>query len=279
MEVKHNFGGQWTTDKLDILSGYLNAYAEALKEKPFKKIYIDAFAGTGYIDIEGYEDIIEGSARLSLKVDNYFDEYHFIEKKRKFAKKLEETKIEYPHISEQINIINDDCNAALKRLCREIDWRRNRAVLFLDPYATEVEWSTLEAIADTKAIDMWYLFPLSAVNRMLRRDGKMEESWKSRLDSLFGERGWLEEFYITNPQVSLFDSKSKDLCKSADTDAIKKYIIKRLDTIFAQVSYESRVLYNTKNSPLFLFCFAVSNDYKGAKDLAFRIANHLLKPK
>ena len=40
-------------------------------------------------------------------------------------------------------------------------WKDNRAVLFLDPYATEVQWETLEAIAKTKSIDLLALVSLT----------------------------------------------------------------------------------------------------------------------
>jgi hypothetical protein len=48
----HRFGGDWTTQKLDVLAKYLCSYTTALKHKPsqsrpFRKAYIDAFAGTG----------------------------------------------------------------------------------------------------------------------------------------------------------------------------------------------------------------------------------------
>lgn len=48
----HRFGGDWTRAKLDVLKDYLAAYTKALKDKPtaalpFRKAYIDAFAGTG----------------------------------------------------------------------------------------------------------------------------------------------------------------------------------------------------------------------------------------
>jgi three-Cys-motif partner protein len=42
------FGGSWTEKKLEILKKYLDAYNTALKNQPFKRVYIDAFAGTGY---------------------------------------------------------------------------------------------------------------------------------------------------------------------------------------------------------------------------------------
>ena len=46
----HRFGGDWTAQKLDIIAGYLSAYTTALQKTAFKKTYIDAFAGTGYVD-------------------------------------------------------------------------------------------------------------------------------------------------------------------------------------------------------------------------------------
>ena len=51
----HRFGGDWTTAKLNVLAQYLSSYTAALRDKPsrerpFRKTYIDAFAGTEYIN-------------------------------------------------------------------------------------------------------------------------------------------------------------------------------------------------------------------------------------
>lgn len=48
----HSFGGPWTMVKLELLERYLAFFNTALQhrpsaERPFKRIYIDAFAGTG----------------------------------------------------------------------------------------------------------------------------------------------------------------------------------------------------------------------------------------
>jgi three-Cys-motif partner protein len=60
----------------------------------------------------------------------------------------------------------------------------------------EVEWSTIKAIASTKAIDLWLLFPLGvAVNRLLRCDGQIDESVKKKLDRFFGTTDWFDQFY------------------------------------------------------------------------------------
>ena len=88
--TKQKFGGAWTVEKLDILSEYLNFYVQALKSQPFKLMYIDAFAGTGKINI-GNEDeyeVIDGSAKLALNTKYDFSKYVFIEKKKSYANEL-----------------------------------------------------------------------------------------------------------------------------------------------------------------------------------------------
>ena len=50
MATSQKFGGKWTEEKLNIFTSYLEAYLIALQNQKFKKIYIDAFAGTGEIE-------------------------------------------------------------------------------------------------------------------------------------------------------------------------------------------------------------------------------------
>lgn len=50
MATSQKFGGNWTEEKLNIFTSYLDAYLIALQNQKFKKVYIDAFAGT--VEIE-----------------------------------------------------------------------------------------------------------------------------------------------------------------------------------------------------------------------------------
>jgi three-Cys-motif partner protein len=87
---------------------------------------------------------------------------------------------------EDIQLVNEDANPFLGRICSQPGWDERRAVLFLDPFGMQVVWDTIKAIANTKAIDLWLLFPLGiAVNRLLRRDGKISETHKLRLNDIF----------------------------------------------------------------------------------------------
>ena len=292
-QKKHQFGGEWTTVKLKVLSNYLQSYTNALKKAPFHKLYIDAFAGTGYRDIrrEGddvasqsilFPDMVElepqsflaGSARLALQIEPGFDQYIFIERNPEWCIHLESLKSEFPGLTNKVSILQGDANAKIQELCAS-DWRHNRAVLFLDPYGMQVEWKTIEAIAHTKAIDLWLLFPLGiGVNRLLTKSGEIPKSWRRRLNLLLGSEGWYDEFYKVEPMPTLFGDDKERVVK-ATMETIGRYFTNRLKDIFAGVAKEPGVLRNSANNPLYLLCFAVGNER--GKDIALRIAQHLLR--
>lgn len=87
---------------------------------------------------------------------------------------------------------------------------------------------------------------------------------------------WETEFYHEDMQISLFDDEPL-MIRDTDTAALKAYIEKQLRTVFPCVSGNSRVLYNSRRSPFFLFCFAVSSKSIRAQEVALRIADHILK--
>ena len=278
MSNAQKFGGPWTVEKLNILSDYLDFYTTALKNQPFQLVYIDAFAGSGRIEIgdQGEREVIDGSARLALKSAGHFAEYIFIEKSSSSVEKLNNmVSQEFPDKARLVKIMNEDCNTALLEICRKINWKKTRAVLFLDPYAADVKWETLRTIAATKAIDVWYLFPFNAVNRMMKKSGVTDPKLANKLNAIFGDSSWKTEFYRKDDQTNLFEEMA--IVRYMSTDSLKEYIEERLRTIFPGVSSHSRLLLNSKNSPLFLFCFAVSNDNPKAIGLAFKVANYILK--
>ena len=291
----HRFGGDWTEAKLDVLAKYLRGYTTALKNSTFEKFYIDAFAGTGYRntrrgdagpaaspssllpDLAELEPqaLLDGSARRALATDPRFDRYLFVERDAARCVQLETLRAEFTQLTDAIEIRQGDANAEIQALCSG-SWHTRRAVLFLDPYGMQVEWATLEAVARTQAIDLWILFPLGiGVNRLLVKSGDVPEAWRRRLDLLLGTQEWYDEFYKVEATPTLFGSEEERVVK-ASTETIGKYFIRRLQSVFAGVAPEPAVLRNSRNVPLYLLCFAVGNPGKG-KDIALRIANHLLK--
>ena len=61
----------------------------------------------------------------------------------------------------------------------------------------------------------------------------------------------------------------------ASMATIGRYFVERLKSIFPGVAEEPGVLRNSTNNPLYLLCFAASNE-RGAP-VALRIVGHLLK--
>lgn len=225
-------------------------------------------------DLAGSEaqGLLDGSARLALKTEPRFDRYVFIERSARRCAQLEALKAEFPHLAADIQIRQGDANTEIQDLCSK-EWRSHRAVLFLDPYGMQVEWKTIEAIAETKAIDLWLLFPLGiGVNRLLTKSGDIPDSWRRRLNLLLGTESWYDEFYRVERTRTLFGEA--DHVVKATTETIGRYFNERLKSVFPAVADEPRVLRNSANCPLFLLCFAAGNE-NGAP-IALRIANHLL---
>jgi three-Cys-motif partner protein len=198
-----HFGGPWTEDKLSRLRKYLQAYMSIFSTNPrarlLRTIYLDAFAGAGLrkqlaaqvadedplfaaISDSDSEALRKGSTQVALETTPPFGEYVFIEHNEEYAKTLQESQRRFPNFANRLKIIQDDANVYLRKWCNEVDWRKTRAVVFLDPYGMQVEWATIEAMAQTESIDLWILFPLGiGVNRLLMRHGPPEGSWASRL--------------------------------------------------------------------------------------------------
>ena len=286
MATSQKFGGNWTEEKLNIFTRYLDAYLIALQNQKFKKIYIDAFAGTGEIETSDGGQFLVGSAKRALESEKKFDHYYFIEADSQKAGELQNMiNSEFPQMRGIVTIYCGDANDKLAEIISNVDWRYNRGLLFLDPYATQVNWATLENVAQTKSIDVWYLFPFFALERMLPKNGKYDK-WEDCIDRLLGDSGWRKEFYKKDPQMTLFDlfpepgqSDGERMVKDANPDHIKEYILSRLGTIFPCVSKHALIFRNSRNSPMFLFCFAIASESPKAQGLALRMADYILKNK
>lgn len=289
------FGGSWTEQKLQRLGKYLTAYRNALKDQPFTLYYIDAFAGTGYntpkaapdyqsplfddLAAEETRQFIDGSARIALQIPLPFHQYVFIEQHPDRFAELAKLKADFPTLAPRITPVHEEANTYLVSLCKSRDWLREkcRAVIFLDPFGMQVSWTTIRAIAETKAVDLWLLFPLGiAVNRMLPKHGQIPSGWRKRLDLIFGDLDWYSSFYETQGTPSLFGGIDETPVKRVDYSAISSYFVKRLKTVFPHVAENPLPLLNSSNCPLYLLCFAAGNPKGGP--IAKRIAEYILKP-
>ncbi len=283
--------------KLLIIDEYLKAYAKVLKNTKVKKIYIDAFAGSGKTILENNiqksntlsifemfpelskmevveeNDEIEGSALLSLHYD--FDEYYFLE--------IDENRIEclkseinekFLSKKDKVHFIKGNSNIELKKILKNIKVT-DRCLLFLDPYSLELEWNLIEEISKYEVIDLWYLFPLNAISRIIPKDRKKLNKNEKLISTILGTEEWEKTLYEVSLQGNIFDEEIKT---RVEFSKLKEYIKNRFAKLFPYVYDKDIILYNeAKNSPLFLLCFMMTNKSEKAINLANRLVDGIKK--
>lgn len=279
-EQGHAFGGAWTELKLEAVHYYLKFYTHVLRDKPsasnpFELWYIDAFAGSGSRQEvratgglfdglpQGEEKVdLAGSVLRALDVDPPFKRLVFIEGHRGRFRSLETIAMAHPE--RNIQPMRGDANVRLGEIFSRPPWGSqkqgrgsHRAVVFLDPYGMSVEWETLKLLADTQAVDVWYLFPTGAVNRQLAgKLARVDEHKQRKLDAIFGTAAWRDIMYRQDQEFGLFSGMELVGSKQASIHHIEQYAQERLKTIFRYVS-KPLPLFNDRDSKIFsLFCLA-----------------------
>lgn len=279
-EDLHRFGSVHTILKLETLSKYLPAYTQALKNTRFRLHYVDAFAGSGVCHVKvgiGPRLMVPGSASIAMACAPPFHEMVFIEKMPRRALALQRLKQRAPERS--ITIIQGDANAALPRYVRQLN-ATDRALVFLDPYGMQLEWSVLRELAASRITDLWYLFPLSAFYRQAAKDATaIDEDKAAALTRMLGTDEWRSALYERNRQENLFGDTSD--VRHADVPQILAWVKKRLETVFPYVE-EPKLLHQVFDSgkqgaPLFALFFAMSNPSPRAIELAKKIVRGILK--
>jgi three-Cys-motif partner protein len=290
LTTQDEFGGAWTQQKLQVLGKYLHAYTKIFTKNPqarsYVTTYVDAFAGTGVIRrpalgglaklipgiTEAEEEFRKGSVKRALEVKPPFDKYVLIEKNARKCSELKALAEQFPH--KHIEVINEDANSALLKWCANLNPRRERAVVFLDPFGTSVEWNVIAALAKTHAVDLWILFPYFAINRLLIRNRKPQGAWADRLTNVFGTADWENSFYSSRKFPSLLNSMQQveQDYKSADHREIINFFLDRLRGEFEAVA-EPKALHNTKGALLFMLIFAAGN--KASAKTGIKIANSI----
>lgn len=187
------FGG-WAVDKLEILRIYLTMYRRVAGNGT----YVDGFAGTGTIRSGGSDHL--GSAALAIN-SGAFKSLRFYERPKNaklLTKWLDDNAS--PNKRTRAVVTPGDFNRKILLDLENDTIPRDRPCFaFLDPNSTQLNWSTVEALARYKSdctppesckVELWILFNTwQALLRLMPTNGKQPSSdglnrW------LGGEEGW-----------------------------------------------------------------------------------------
>lgn len=267
--------GPWAKQKLDALEKYLSAYMLVMQKQPFTLFYIDAFAGAGVVRVRGtatapeefslfsapvsdhdrdqVAEYITGSPLRALSLAKKFNHYRFVDLDTERVADLRRLAENYPEC--KVKVLEGEANEKVQFIASHFDNRLWRGVAFLDPYGAHLHWKTLEALASTKKFDVIINFPLGmTINRLIKRDDEIPETWRAQLDLCFGSSEWRDLAFET--KSGLFGEYREKRPDAADR--LLAFYIERLKEIFGNVSQPSLVK-NTQGSPLYYLIWAGAN--------------------
>lgn len=299
--VAQAFGDEHTRKKLEIVEKYLAAYTIALKKQRFELLYIDACAGSGssipksaltdqravgahsiFDDppekVADTDQIIVGSAIRALSVSPPFDRYLFNDVKRSNVRALEaEVANRFSHLKGRVKITQFDANEMLLDICRQTNWRATRAVVFIDPFGLQIRYETLEILARTKAVDLWYLVPVFAMYRQVRGDGGVLDDGGKSVDEALGTNVWRNVVAIQERgEVDLFGETTTVSKKAVDIAWFETVAKDRLKVAFEGRVVDRALALGRNGLHEFSLMFAWANPSDKAK-LAAKLASAVLR--
>lgn len=277
-EPTPEWGGSWTSKKLDAFSKYVWSYLTIMKKHPnWKTIYFDGFAGSGisktncdtplYTQLSLTEEevnLYQGSAErvLSNKDNLLFNYYYFIDLKEESIKKLKVKLAPFQSkIQNEFQYRSGDCNQWITKLGVAMKKRKNEfaSLVFLDPFGMQINWDSIASLKETRT-DIWILVPTGViVNRLLDKACKLKHT--AKLQSFFGlsEEEIKKEFYQKTTQNTLFGKEEITTKIAKPIEKIANLYVKQLGTIWKYVSDKPLKLVNSRGVPIFHLVFASNN--------------------
>lgn len=286
--VTQQFGSAHTERKLQAVHKYLGAFTTALKKQSFDLLYVDACAGSGSSmarQQDGQGNLIEadeitiGSAVRALSISTPFDRYILNDAKQKNARSLETIVTDqFSDLRNRVTVMQSDANQAMIALCDTTNWQKTRAVVFLDPFGLQIDFSMVSALGKTGAVDLWYLVPVFGMSRQIKADGSILEPGGSRIDRLLGTTEWRNGASVEERgETDLFGEVQSTITKVANSAWFEQVAIRQLSTVFAGGVLDATLPLGRNGLHEFSLVFACANPRPKANELAKRLAAAVLK--
>lgn len=271
--------GSWSEEKLDLLAKYLKAYSDIMSSEKEKWLnayyYVDAFAGS--VRPRAKEDeqrYIEGSPLRALQTRPKFDAYWFIDTSQRRVDKFEKLREEFPDCKIETRLGN--CNDVLRQeIIPQIPYRSfKRAFVFLDPYGLQIDWETIQELANTQTCDIFINFSVMGVTRLLPRDQDPEPKVIQQIDNVMGSTDWIDQIYKEplGVQLDLFGNPTEPnaIRESLPAEWLASLYTEQLRSLFPFVS-KPVLMRNSINAALYSLCLASHNQ------TAIKITNDIFK--
>jgi three-Cys-motif partner protein len=182
----------WTEEKLRILACYLEGFAKACK-KAGGWYSLDLFAGGGLNISETTRGEIPGSPLIALEARApEATKVLICEQGRTVLAALRERTAPY---GDRVHIVDGDANRHVHAMLQAVPVHAP-AFAFLDPEGAELEWATVQAVAEHKAttrnkVEQLILFPTDmGFVRLLSLKKPLDRGYADRVTAMFGTDDW-----------------------------------------------------------------------------------------
>ena len=247
--------GYWTEHKLDMLGDYLQAFTTASK-RAGATIYLDLFAGEPQNLSRSTGEEIQGSPKRALSTRPPFSKVVLFELPTQAAKLESELRAEFPN--RDLTVWSGNCNRTIDSALAQLKSLNYAATFaFVDHYAAEIEWATLEKLAAFKSgrrtkVELWMLFAHSMLPRGLASiTPEGVAAFGSRIDAMFGSQDWVPIY-----QARMNESLDAAGFRRESTNLMRW----RIEKVLGYGSTHAFEMKNTRGQPLYSMIFATDSE-------------------
>jgi three-Cys-motif partner protein len=194
--------GEWVKEKLFYVKRYIDAFEVAMRDKTWRRrIFIDLFAGPGKCTIREIKEIVLGSPLLALQTPYPFTDYYFVDMEQQNIDVLTKRSQTSSVPNEYVHILIGDANQRVKEIVADIakiDKQFIKGLLpclslaFLDPEGLELEWKTVETLAQMNRMDLIIHYSQNGLTRNMDRCYASQD--ETVVDRFFGDRNWRQVY-------------------------------------------------------------------------------------
>jgi three-Cys-motif partner protein len=190
--------GEWVKEKLYYVRRYIDAFETAMRDKNWRRRnFIDLFSGPGKCVIRETNEYLLGSPLLALQTKHPFTHYYFVDFDKDNIDILRK-RIGQSEISNgRVQLIIGDANNEVDHIVKEISKCDSEYIegvqsclnlAFLDPEGLELEWRTVEKLAQLRKMDLIIHYSQNGLTRNLDQAYASEKN--TEIDAFFGDRKW-----------------------------------------------------------------------------------------
>ena len=184
--------GPWSEDKLFYLRRYCDIFANGMKNKWRKRVFVDLFSGPGRCRVRPQGDFTEGSPLIAL--GQPFTNYFFVDLSAHCISALQRRTSEVERTTgKKLNILQDDANSCIDKLVEDIEGLGPDTIgfAFVDPTGIQLHFETLRKLARSPRIDLLVNFPLGMnIQRQIWHQLQKDPDLEGKFDRYFGTNKW-----------------------------------------------------------------------------------------